>query len=219
MKYAPGLGLISLLALAACGSDTDPASNTAVVRSFAASALGSVKASAPASERMTRARLAEVLTPVMLTTIENTGHQALIAEIETNGPVATWSSVDDITISLRNGVIVATRGFGADLMAATVPAVSRSSGGGQTYTRVHTLLNGEDQAVRTQFACTMQNYGAKTVDIVEISYQTSHVIESCTADGVSFRNEYWISGDQKMRKSRQWISPDVGFLTIEDVRR
>ncbi|MFN4154412.1 MAG: YjbF family lipoprotein [Paracoccaceae bacterium] len=219
MKHALGFGLMSLLFVAACGSDKDPSSNTEIVRAFAGSAIGTVKGSAPAPARMTRARLAEVITPVMLVTINNTGHEALIAEIQTNGGVSTWSSVDDITISLRNGVIVATRGFGADLMAAAVPAVSRSNGGGTAHVRVHTLLNGEDQPVRTQFACIMQNVGQKVIDIVEISYQSTHVIETCAADGERFQNEYWISNDQKMRKSKQWISADVGFLTIEDVRR
>lgn len=219
MKSTLVLGIFSMFVLAACGSDSDSATNTDIVRSFASSAFGVVKPAGPAPERMTRARLAEVLTPVMLVTIDSTGHEALIAEIETNGSVATWSSVDDITISLKNGVIVATRGFGADLMSAAVPAVSRSSGGGASHTRVHVLLNGEDQSVRTRFSCTMQNLGTKAVDVVQVSYQTTHVVESCTADGATFKNDYWISSDQKIRKSRQWISPDVGFLTIADVRR
>ena len=219
MKYAVALGLSALLAVAACGSDTDNSLNTQVVRAFASSAVKGVKPAAPQSAPITRATLATVVTPVMLVRIDSLGQEALIAEVQTNGPVATWSSVDDITISLKNGVIVATRGLGADLMAAAVPSVSQSSGGGQTYSRIHTLLNGEDQATRTQFSCTMQNAGVKTIDIVEISYQATHVIETCSADRETFKNEYWFSSDQKMRMSRQWVSPDVGYLTIKDVRR
>lgn len=219
MKYAVALGLSAVLTVAACGSDTENSLNSQILRTFATSAVDGVKPAAAPSAPMTRATLATVVTPVMLVKIDSTGHEALIAEVQTNGPVATWSSVDDITISLRNGVIVATRGFGADLMAAAVPPVSRSSGGGQTNSRVHTLLNGEDQSVRTQFSCTMQNLGPKTIEVVEISYQATHVVETCAADAETFRNEYWFSSDQKMRMSRQWISPDVGYLTIKDVRR
>lgn len=212
------LFLVFLMALSACGSATDTASNTEVLRAFAASATGRMKAPETVAP-ITRATLAQVVTPVMLVKIDKTGQEALIAEIQTNGGVSTWSSIDDITISFRNSVIVATRGFGADLMAAAVPAISRSSGGGTGHTRVHTLLNGEDNTVRTRYACTLQNAGSKIVNIVQIAYETTHIIESCAADGLRFQNEYWFSGDQKMRKSRQWISPEVGFLTIEDVRR
>lgn len=219
MKSALVLGLVSLLTVAACGSDSDSATNTDILRTFAASAIGTVKPEGPPAEQMTRARLAEILTPVMLVAIDKTGQEALIAEIETNGGVATWSSVDDITISLRNGVIVATRGFGADLMSAAVPNITRNSAGGSPYSRIHVLLNGEDQPVRTAFSCTLQNAGLKAVEVVQISYQVTHLVESCGANGVTFQNDYWFSGDQNLRKSRQWISPDVGYLTIADVRR
>ena len=210
---------MALFGVTACGNDTETSPNAAVLRSFAASGAAKVKGTEGAAAPMTRARLAEVVTPVMLVTWDRTGNEALIAEIQTNGNVATWSSVDDLTISMRNGVIVATRGFGDDLMAASVPAVSRHSGGGAEHVRVHTLLNGEDQAYRTQFTCRFQNAGFQDIDIVQINYRSTHVIESCHAGDIRFQNEYWISEDQKMRKSRQWISPAVGYFTIRDVRR
>lgn len=221
MKLAHGICLIGLLFLSACGSEADTSSNSNadLLRSVAASTVARVKGSEAAAEPMTRARLAEVVTPVMLLTVDASGKQALIAEIQTNQGVATWSTVDDITISLRNGVIVATRGFGADLMAAAVPAVLSGVGQGQSHRRVHTLLNGEDKPIRTQFTCTFRNDGSQVIDIVEVKYQATQITESCVASERRFENVYWISGDRQMRKSRQWISPEVGFLTIQDVRR
>ncbi|NEX48049.1 YjbF family lipoprotein [Pseudotabrizicola algicola] len=216
MKTTLVLGLLACTTLVACGSDSDSIGTADIVRSFATSAIGTLSPADAGIERMTRARLAEVVTPVMLLTVDSTGQEALIAEIENNRGVETWSTVDDITISLRNGVIVATRGFGADLMAASGPNVTRSGG---SYGRVHVLLNGEDNPEQTRFACTLQNAGAKAVEVVEITYQATHMIETCSAPGESFTNDYWITGDQKIRKSRQWISPDLGYITIADVRR
>ncbi|TGD67179.1 YjbF family lipoprotein [Tabrizicola sp. WMC-M-20] len=207
-------GLLAVMVLASCGSDTPH--SVSMVRTVVGSLPGAAKA--PAPPPITRALLAQVLTPVMLVTIDSRGQKALIAEIQTNRGVATWSSVDDITLSFRNGVIVATRGFGADLMAADVPGISPRRDG-QAHVRVHTLLNGEDQAVQTTYACTFRTVGRETIDVVELAYQTTHVIESCTAEGMRFANGYWISDDESLRKSRQWISPEVGFLTIEDVRQ
>ena len=219
MTHRFGLALVGALLLTGCGNDFEPSSNNAMLKSLTSSGLAQMTAGRSAVEPMSRARLAEVVTPVMLMTIERSGVEVLIAEVETNRGVETWSSVDDVTISLRNGVIVATRGFGADLMAASVPSVSQGSGSGQDHTRRHSTLNGEDQPIETAFTCRFTNAGVKTVDIVEINYPLTHIIESCAAGGVSFQNEYWIGSDQKIRKSRQWISPEAGILTIEDVRR
>ncbi|MFN3845700.1 MAG: YjbF family lipoprotein [Paracoccaceae bacterium] len=212
-------GIVGMVVLAGCGNDVNKSSNTEVARALAASTTARFKGTSTSVERMTRARLAEVVTPVMLLSAEASGKQALIAEIQTSGGVETWSTVDDITVSMRNGVIVATRGFGADLMAASVPVVSRDVGNGQIHKRVHTLLDGEDKPVRTHFTCTFQNHGVQVIDIVQIKYNTTHVTEDCLSDAARFQNRYWISDDRQMRKSTQWISPGVGFLTIEDVRR
>lgn len=219
MTHRLGLALIGAFLLSACGNDPEPTSNGAVLKSLSSAGMARITSGGTAAEPITRARLAEVVTPVMLITIERTGVEALFAEIETARGVETWSSVDDLTISLRNGVIVATRGFGPDLMAASVPSVSLASGNGQGHTRRHSTLNGEDQPVQTDFACRFVSDGVKAVEIVEITYQLTHIAETCTAGDVSFQNEFWIGSDQKIRKSRQWISADGGFLTIEDVRR
>ncbi|MDO9639268.1 MAG: YjbF family lipoprotein [Pseudotabrizicola sp.] len=213
MKRAVRPCLLAVLITASCGSDPSP--TVGMARTALGSVLGTAKA--PAPPRITQALLAQVVTPVMLVTIDNRKQQALIAEIQTNRDVATWSSVDDITLSFRNGVIVATRGFGADLMAADVPEVSPRSGG-EAHSRVHTLLNGEDQAVQTRYACSFRNVGMEVIEIVKISYEATHIVESCAGGGMRFVNDFWFSGDQTLRKSRQWISPDVGYLTIEDVR-
>lgn len=214
MNHALWSCLLAALITASCGSDPSP--TVGMARTALASLLGTAKPTAP--PQITRALLAQVVTPVMLVTVDDRNQQALIAEIQTNRGVATWSSVDDITLSLRNGVIVATRGFGADLMAADVPDISGRSGG-KAHSRVHTLLNGEDRAVQTSYVCGVRSAGIKMIEIVEISYETTHIIESCAGGGLRFVNDFWFTSDQTLRKSRQWVSPDVGFLTIEDVRR
>jgi hypothetical protein len=218
MKASLSAALIALMAFAACGNETDTSAATQVVRAVAATSLAKVKGGGAGEPQMTRARLAEVVTPVMLVTVENSGQEAMIAEIQANRGVSTWSTVNDITISLRDGVIVATRGFGADLMAAAVSPVSKGVGGGPEHRRTHTVLNGEDQAVRMEFNCKFRNDGPKTIEVVEIFYQTTQITESCVAGMLSFENQYWLDNGQKMRRSRQWVSSDAGYIIISDVR-
>jgi hypothetical protein len=218
MKASLSTALIALVALSACGNETDSSAANQVVRAVAATSLAKVKGGGAGEPQMTRARLAEVVTPVMLVTVENSGQEAMIAEVQTNRGVSTWSTVNDITISLRDGVIVATRGFGADLMAADVSPVSKGVGGGPAHRRTHTVLNGEDQAIRTEFTCRFRNGGTKTIEVVEIFYQTTQIVESCVAGRLSFENQYWLDIGQKMRRSRQWISSDAGYIIVSDVR-
>jgi hypothetical protein len=124
-----------------------------------------------------------------------------------------------VTVSLRQGVLLATRGFGADLMAADVPGAATLAKGGSAYSRAHTLLDGTDQPIRTIYSCSVMSRQPQAIVVVEVSYQTTHVVESCSDGNSTFENEFWFEGAQKLRKSRQWVSPEVGYLLIEDLRR
>lgn len=215
MRYAAAIALIC--ALSACGNQTDSLGGTDVAKALFSATTARATGTAPGNSLgLTRQALEQVVTPVQLATIDQRGQQALLGELEANQDVVTWSTLDDVTVSFRNGVIVATRGLGNDLMAAAGPAVQGRSG---TVNRVYTHLNGEDQPVRRTFACTVLPRGTETIEIIEIAYVTSRVSESCTSGDLTFQNDFWLSSDQKLRKSRQWISEDVGFLTIEDLRR
>ena len=208
------------LALASCGNDPDAFT---AARAFKSGVTERFKTARPAKSalpprQITRADLSQILTPVQLVTIEKTGQQAVIALVASNQGVETWSSVDKVTVSFRNGVIVATRGLGADLMSGNAPTGNALQGGSGRYGRARVVLDGLDQAIRTTYACATTRVSGETIEIVEINYQTSHVKEVCTAPGSEFENEYWIDGTQRIRKSRQWISTEVGYLVVQDVR-
>jgi hypothetical protein len=214
MKFVPAI--IMLFSLAACGNEIDSVGGGDIAKSLVAVSAAKFKGATSGNLGLTRDALEQVVTPVMLATIDSRNQQALLGEVQKNQGVVTWSTLDDVTISFRDGVIVATRGLGNDLMASDGSAVSRQAA---NKTRVYSHLNGEDKSIRRSFSCTIMPRGAEVVEIIQISYTVSRVTERCSADGVVFQNEYWFSSDQKMRKSRQWISEDVGYLTIEDLRR
>lgn len=210
-----GPAVAALLTLSGCGSDPDASQPLEVAKGLVAG----VKAVPPAQPPLTRALLDQVVTPVMVARLEARGVFAVIAEIEKNGPVETWSTLDDITISLRDGGIVATRGLGADLMAARVPAPSDLVSNGSRHSRVFTHLNGEDQAVRGEFTCITSTIGQETIEIVEISYVVRHFAEDCVGQTGTFRNDFWFGPAQNLRKSRQWVGEELGYLVLEDPKR
>lgn len=206
--------------LTGCGNDPESFASARLVQGIVTERTSSVRGTAPAAPpKLTREILSQVLTPVMVVRVASRGQQALIGQVETNGDVETWSTVDDITISFRNGVVVATRGLGADLMAAAGPSGRQLVSSGSDFSRIHTTLNGLDQPVKRELFCKTSHQGVQNIDIVEISYRATHIVETCTTDGGSIQNDYWIDTAGKIRKSRQWIGQEIGYLEIEDLRR
>jgi hypothetical protein len=218
-RLAIRLAIASFAALwlAACGSDTGQIATISAARTIATMAAGQMTGRgtpAPAGIGMTRATLANIVTPVDLVTIETSGAQGVIAKIGTNRGVETWSSVDKKTLSFRNGIILATRGLGGDLMSAAVPARTQVTVPG-THNRRHVVLNGQDQPETLQFQCRTTAVGPDSVIVVERSYATQHYQETCSGPSGSFSNDYWAGIGGNLRKSRQWVSERVGFVVVE----
>lgn len=121
-----------------------------------------------------------------------------------NGDVRTYFTPDGISFALRNGVLVASRGLGTDLMRADVAQVlPRVRAGSGQATRVHVYLDGENQEVRHSYRCDYARVGGE-------------VVESCRGDHASFENRYVVRNGV-IAVSVQWVSPKLGSYRIEDL--
>lgn len=206
------------LGLSACGSDTD---ETLSARSFQAvvqSAVRSGRRSGPAAPPeaqlgLTRAILQSNQINASLVTIERAGASALMAPIAANRGIQTWASQDAKTLSFRDGILVATRGLGDDLMTASVPSPAQIAAGG-SWNRVHVTLDGEDRPQRHRYSCTAATVGPARIEIVERSYATRLVRETCRGADGGFENEYWFQTGSDLRQSRQWIGRSLGHVAI-----
>lgn len=138
------------------------------------------------------------------------------ARTSTNNGMGTWVSDDGVSLTLRNGVAVATRGLGNDLMGAYLsmvyPAIINGSGRG---TRIHDYLGGEDKIVRMAFQCEIATLGSAVIEIVQRKHSTRVVREECTGDVGRFTNLYWIDAAGTIRQSRQWLSTRVGMVEFQ----
>ncbi|MBT8410780.1 MAG: YjbF family lipoprotein, partial [Octadecabacter sp.] len=124
----------------------------------------------------------------------------------------TWLSVDGLSLTLDRGLLVATRGFGDDLMGADVSAALRSLNGGGNHMRTLEFLNGLDQIERPVFECSTRVTGREIITIVERSYATFVLEENCVGENATFKNTYWRDANGVIWQARQWISPLVGYL-------
>lgn len=203
--------------LAGCGTDTDETIAARAFQDVAKSVVSRNRAAGPSAEPgagLTRAMLATAPVRVDLMTIEGVNATGLVTPLGRNGGVETWTSLDDRTVSLRDGLVVATRGLGPDLIAASVPSLSQVAAGG-AWQRVHVTLDGLDQPQRTRFDCSAAPAGPARVVIVERAYDTRLVRETCqSTDGQRFVNEYWFQNGLKLRQSRQWIGQRLGHVAI-----
>lgn len=209
------LAPLALLAAAGCTNDASNSRMRDMQQVTAQVFRGAPPAPGPVA-LPSRAQLDAAPGSYLLARIEATGGDALMVKAGQNGPVRTWTTAEGTTIALKDGVVVATRGLrGLDLMTADVPALSVLRQGTGSYSRRTYTLDGDDQTVRRDFVCELRNAGAETVVVIERSYPVRHIVESCTGAAGVFENHYWIEASGSLRKSRQWIGPELGSVELD----
>lgn len=214
---------LALALVAACGTEK-PGSNSvaATLGSMAKASVAKVKpkkaggtaAAAPAP--ITRAELEKYGVPILRVTSTTLGQDGFLTMLDAKGEVQTWATPDGVTFSLRNGILIQTRGLGPDLMSADVPTVGQLATSGSTYQRLYFYLGADDAPTRRTFDCVTTTVGRETIQIVGRSHDVTHVTETCARTGGKRTNEYWIEG-KTIRKSHQYISAPLGYLDFERV--
>lgn len=170
---------------------------------------------------MTQAQLAQLSTPLMLAEVPDSGLAATLVPVQSRGGVETWRTGDAQTLTFREGVLIATRGLGDDLMSAdvngTLAALRR--GGGTDYPRLMSYLDGEDRNEFRAMTCNMSAPQSATVEGIGTRYPTRLSVETCYTTGLSVTNRYWHDVNGKMRRAEQWAGPGLGMLVTERLTR
>lgn len=216
--------LVVLALLAGCGNDkAGPNPVASAIGAMAKSSMAKAKAkkagaqpaAAPASPADQRAELEKAGKPILLVVSPTLGRTAFMTIADSKGDVLTWASPDGATFSQRSGVLIQTRGIGADLMSAQAPSIGDLKSGG-SYKRVYYFLGEDDQGTRRTYDCTAKVVGSEPVQVLGKTYATTHVTELCERPLGKLSNDYWIDGTT-IRQSRQWASSGVGYLEFQRV--
>lgn len=165
-----------------------------------------------------RKQLDTLKTPLLAAQLTGPGTLATMVPTGRNGPVVTWRSADEVGLSLNHGLIVATRGLGDDLMAADVSetlAMLRGAIAGTDYTRIHTYLDGEYQTRFRAFRCRKEVSAPDRIEIIQHTHNTTRYEETCFSPEGGMANTYWVGRDGTIWKSKQWISPALGYMETE----
>lgn len=212
---------LALSLLGACGNDKGggnpmvAAVGQMAKASLAKARAGKASAAAPAPQPVSRADLAAFGKPILRIRAERLGQDAFLTIADEKTGVVTWTAQGAATFSLRDGVLIQTRGLGADLMSADAPSLAQLKSGA-SYTRVYYFLGPDDVGTRRTYECTATTVGPETIEVVGKSHAVTHVSEVCTRQGSKLTNDFWVEGNA-IRKSRQWTSAMVGHVEFEKV--
>ncbi len=222
MRLVTRLGAAAaLLALVAgCGNDTGAANPlVSAVGQMAKAALPKGKAAqtaaGAAAAPVSRAELAAFGKPILRVKSERLGQDGFLTIADAKADVITWTAQGQATFSLRDGVLIQTRGLGPDLMSADVPSLAQLAGTA-SYPRVYFFLGEDDRGTRRTYDCVAAVVGRETIEVLGKSHAVTHVSEECSRPSGKVTNDFWIEG-KTIRKSRQWASSRVGYIEFEQV--
>ncbi len=204
--------------LAGCGSDrSEPSTVQSAVLNLAKASLARASGTPPqaaVATQPTRAELEAYGLSILRVVISSRGADALVTVTDTKGAVVTWATTDGTTFTLRDGVLIQTRGLGPDLMSSAAPWPAELSASGGSYQRAYFFLGDDDQTSRRIFDCKASKIGAETVEIFGRAHQTVRIQEVCIRPEGKIANDFWMEG-AVVRKSRQWASPGTGYIEFE----
>jgi hypothetical protein len=148
-----------------------------------------------------------------LVQINALGLQEPARVIQENGDEVTLALQSGPTAAFDGGVLVATRGFGDDLITMESRGVLETlRAGGGTLTRRMETLDAQDQVLTDSFACTIAPAGEETVNLGLREATLRRFDENCRSAAIIFDNIYWVDGSGSIVASRQYVSPTVAYL-------
>lgn len=207
----PSLAAIMFAALASCGPLAD---QTMPGANFLRGIIPTGQVASAAGPGLTRATIEQNEREQILVALPSTGVAVPIALFEENRGKATYVTTDLVSVTVEDGLLIATRSLGSDLMAADIDDIRLVLRSGGSALRVHDYLNGLNQIERYSYQCDVTIIGPETIEIFERSYRTTQVQEDCVSPDTSFTNIYWIGAGGTIWQSRQWVSPVIGYAEI-----
>ncbi|SIT81524.1 Group 4 capsule polysaccharide lipoprotein gfcB, YjbF [Yoonia rosea] len=208
--------IMVLLGVTACGPLAQQQPVVSVLRGIAEAGSDVWEEKTDPREVLTRDIIEAATNDLLLFAPVNQDMASVFARRSTNSDLIIWVSDEGISLTLQDGVVVATRGLGNDLMGADLNQTYQRvvSGSGSTV-RIYDYLNGEDQITRREYACKTTTLRNETIEIFQRKHETRLISETCMGDAGGFGNLYWIDAGGMIWQSRQWISARVGMVDIQ----
>jgi len=221
------LMICACLTVAGCSSNNEP---TALLGA-SQQVLGAIKAKRatkgikPAFVQVTPKQLDNTKIPALQVNVLTRGGSDFLKRVARRraadgGVIAVWQGARGEQLILKEGVLIGTRGIGADIISAdaqaTIRAV-RSARAGQGQRR-YFVSTGDYSDQELVLDCRIENLGRGKTQVVHLSFTTVHLQETCVggaSDQVRIVNDFWVEPKTGLvRRSKQWVGPLSGGFEL-----
>lgn len=173
---------------------------------------------------LTRKEIDASAVPVLFVELES-GQNGTLTQYPGEGIGQTWLGADGATITMNRGILKASRGMGNDLMGATslMPSWNDVENSAD-YERKFSHLNGNNQIITQKFTCGITKIeNEHTLSIWEANFTVNKYKENCLALSKNnfqrISNTYYVDSAQIVRKSFQYHSKEIGYISTERLDR
>ncbi|WBU57149.1 YjbF family lipoprotein [Paracoccus sediminicola] len=171
-------------------------------------------------EEMAARALAANPNPLILVNLESAGTTQVMAMVGENNGMRTYMTPNEQALIMRGGMLVGTKGLGNDLSVAEVAnsaALIRARRSGQA-SRINRYIGGDSVERPLPMQCSIATGQGQSFALGGASMSATQIVESCDASGVEVQNSYLVTASGQIPVSRQWIGPELGYVTIQTIR-
>ena len=159
--------------------------------------------------------------PILFVELE-TGQNGTLTQYPGQGIGQTWLGADGATITLDRGILKATRGMGDDLMGSSnnTPSWPKIDYEGSYYVKTLSYLGGNNRIHLKKWNCKIKKLSEKQmIEVWEVSFLVERYEEFCSNKKNNISNIYYLDEFAIIRRSNQFHSDTVGYITIERIDR
>lgn len=171
--------------------------------------------------QLTPELVAKLPVKVMLVELPKAKSAALTGVDTVKSDTTTWRSLEDQTIALQHGVVIATRGLAFDLMGSEVGLLPENvinfSQSGESAVRSFSFLDGENVIRTVSYKCFYKVVEPTLVKRLSGEASLASVIEHCPKGGQDIMNQYYFDERSTQVTSRQWLGDTLGYAIVEFV--
>ncbi len=170
---------------------------------------------------LNREQIDEAKVPVLFIELPS-GKNGTLTPYPGQGIGQTWLSADGATITLDRGIVKATRGMGDDIMGSSsnMPKWSKIDQNFTTYKRKVSFLNGNNKISKRIYNCNVRKSNKKEfIKIWEVEFLVTKFAELCDHNGFEIKNFYYLDNRDIVRKSSQYHSDTLGYISTQRLDR
>ena len=158
--------------------------------------------------------------PVLFVELRS-GQNGTLTQYPGQGIGQTWLGADGATITLDRGILKASRGMGDDIMGASssMPKWSKIDSNMTTYSREVSHLNGNNKISSREFFCKIKKNKHQEIEIWDIKFSLRKFEETCRHNDFEIKNVYYVDNQDIVRRSLQYHSDTIGYITTERLDR